>query len=354
METAPGRRLPRRPFLVCSPVTNIAAAQMLTYLAFAVTVFLPLYFVYHGWTARFDTMAAWGVNTANGLAALVLVIVIGRGDMAGGSLRYALYALYALALIGSWVRVSGAPVYPDGGIPLSWGAVGDAVAILVVLGWGLLGFWPDRAPVELTVPLQGEDYYVVQGGGTYPINYHGLFASAQRYALDVVQLNDWGLRANGIHPDRLSAYEIYGEPVYSPLTGTVVDTADHVLDLTPGERMPEHPAGNHVWLRRDSLYVVLAHLKAGSVQVTPGERVRLGEHLAAVGNSGNTTEPHLHVHAVTLSPGATPDPDSLLGRGTPVPLALGGRFLTRNDRFMQTRLPGPGGNPSPSTARAAQ
>jgi hypothetical protein len=91
---------------------------------------------------------------------------------------------------------------------------------------------------------------VVQGGSTYPINYHGLFASAQRYALDVVQLNDWGVRAAGLHPERLSAYEIYGAPVYSPLTGTVVDTAGHFPDLTTGERMPEHPAGNHVWLRR--------------------------------------------------------------------------------------------------------
>jgi hypothetical protein len=314
---------------------------MLTYLAFALTVVLPLYFVYRAWTARFASVAAWGVNTANGLAALVLVVIIGRGDMAGGALRYALYALYALALIGSWTRVSGAPVFPDGGISLSWGAVGDAVAILVLLGWGLLGFWPDRSSVELTFPLQGTDYYVVQGGGTYPINYHGLFAPAQRYALDVVQLNDWGVRAAGVHPERLSAYEVYGEPVYSPLTGTVVDTAGHFPDLTPGERMPNHPAGNHVWLRRDSLYVVLAHLKEGSVEVTPGQRVRAGERLAAVGNTGNTTEPHLHVHAVTLPAGAAPDPDSLLGRGTPVPLRFDGRFLTRNDQFTQRRVPSP-------------
>lgn len=314
---------------------------MLTYLAFAVTVVFPLYFVYQAWTARFDTVAAWGFNAANGLIVLGLVLVIGRGDMAGGALRYALYGLYALGLVASGVRVSGAPIVGDDWPSLSWGAVGDTLAILVLFGWGLLGFWPDRSSVELTFPLQGTDYYVVQGGGTYPINYHGLFASAQRYALDVVQVNEWGFRAAGLAPEGLSAYEIYGEPVYSPLTGTVVDTAGHFPDLTPGERMPDHPAGNHVWLRQDSLYVVLAHLQEGSVQVTPGERVRTGERLAAVGNTGNTTEPHLHVHAVTLPDGPASNPDSLLGRGTPVPLRFDGRFLTRNDQFTQRRLPDP-------------
>jgi hypothetical protein len=315
---------------------------MLTYFAFALTVVFPLYFLYRAWTSRFDTVMSWGLNAANGLAALVLVVIIGRGDMAGGALRYALYALYALALLGSWTRVAGAPVFRDGGPNLSWGAVGDTLAILVLLGWGLLGFWPDRAPAELTFPLRGEDYYVVQGGGTYPVNYHGMFASPQRYALDIVRVNDWGFRAAGLHPEQLSAYEIYGDPVYSPLTGTVVDTTGHLPDLTPGERMPEQPTGNHVWLRRDSLYVVLAHLKEGSVQVAPGERVRAGERLAAVGNTGNTSEPHLHVHAVTLSADAPPDSDSLLGMGTPVPLRFDGRFLTRNDQFTQRRLPNPG------------
>lgn len=312
---------------------------MLSYLAFVITVLAPLYFVYQAWWSRFDTLATWGLNTTNGLVVLLLVTVIGRGDMAGGALRYILYAAYGLALLGSWIRVSDCPVRHNGRFPFSWMALGDTLAILALLGWGLFGYWPDRPSVELTPPLRGADYYVVQGGDTYPVNYHGLFAPSQRYALDVVQLNEWGFRAAGLAPERLGAYEIYGDPVYSPLTGTVVDTAGHFPDLTPGERMPDHPAGNHVWLRRDSLYVVLAHLQEGSVRVTPGDHVQVGERLAAVGNTGNTTEPHLHVHAVTLPDTTAANPDSLLGRGTPVPIRFNGRFLTRNDQFTQRRLP---------------
>jgi hypothetical protein len=289
----------------------------------------------------------------NGLAFLVLVAVVGRAGMAGGALRYGLYAACALALLGSGVRVADRPARVDGRLALSWSTMGDTVAILALLGWGLLGYWPERTPADLTFPLRGEDYYAVHGGGTYPVNYHGLFAPAQRYALDVAQLNDWGFRAAGLYPERLGAYEIYGDTVYSPLAGTVVDTADHLPDLTPGRRQAEHPAGNHVWLRRDSLYVLLAHLKAGSVQVAPGEPVRPGQPLAAVGNTGNTSEPHLHLHAVTLDEPPAAPPDTLLGRGTPVPLTFDGRFLTRNDRFTQTRLPAPEAHPSPPTARAA-
>jgi len=313
---------------------------MLSYLGFAFTVLFPLYFVYRAWRSRFDTIAAWGLHVVNGFALLGLLLVVGRMDLAGRPWLYGLYALCALGLIGSWVRVANRPLRIDGQAGLSWTALLDTGALLFLLGWGLLGYWPDREPVELTFPLQGEDYYVMHGGGTFPVNYHGLFASSQRYALDIGRLNEWGTRAAGLSPDRLSTYEVYGAPVYSPLAGTVVDTAGHLPDLTPGERMPEQPTGNHVWLRRDSLYVVLAHLREGSVQVTPGERVQAGERLGAVGNTGNTTEPHLHVHAVTLPPGAAPNSDSLLGRGTPVPLQFDGRFLTRNDLFTQRQRAG--------------
>ena len=311
----------------------------ITYLSFALTVLFPVYFVYHAWTADFRTVSAWGLNVLNGLGFLGLLLVIGRGDMAGGALRYMLYALYALGLLGSWRRVSDRPLRVEGWWGLSWSALSDTVALLLLVGWAFLGYWPERAPVNLTFPLRGTDYYVMHGGDTYPVNYHGLFAASQRYALDVTQLNDWGFRASGLYPERLAAYEIYGEPVYSPLTGTVVDTADHLADATPGRRQAAHPAGNHVWLQRDSLYVLLAHLKEGSVQVRPGERVRIGQPVAAVGNTGNTSEPHLHVHAVTLDERSIPRPDSLLGRGTPVPLAFDGRFLTRNDQVTQTRFP---------------
>jgi len=61
-------------------------------------------------------------------------------------------------------------------------------------------------------------------------------------------------------------------------------------------------------------YVVLAHLRRGSVRVHSGQRVRAGQLLGRVGNSGNSSEPHLHVHAQD-----TPD----LSAGTGLPIVFG-------------------------------
>lgn len=67
--------------------------------------------------------------------------------------------------------------------------------------------------------------------------------------------------------------------------------------LNDGELNPAKPAGNHVVLGAGSEEILIAHLKKGSVAVTAGQRVQAGQLLGVVGNSGNSTEPHLHIHA---------------------------------------------------------
>ncbi|MGB3306700.1 MAG: M23 family metallopeptidase [Thermomicrobiales bacterium] len=58
-----------------------------------------------------------------------------------------------------------------------------------------------------------------------------------------------------------------------------------------------HPAGNHVVLQTaDGEFVFLAHMQKGSVRVSEGDTVRSGDLLGLVGNSGNTSKPHLHIH----------------------------------------------------------
>jgi hypothetical protein len=68
--------------------------------------------------------------------------------------------------------------------------------------------------------------------------------------------------------------------------------------------------------------VELAHLQRRSVRVAAGDPVTAGTPLGLVGNSGNTSEPHLHVHAETDA-------------GEGVPMTFEGRFLIRNDRWSQ-------------------
>jgi murein DD-endopeptidase MepM/ murein hydrolase activator NlpD len=148
--------------------------------------------------------------------------------------------------------------------------------------------------------------------------------------LDIVKLNALGNRARGIAPADLEKYAIFGVPVYSPCEGTVVRAEDGHPDLAPPERDREHLAGNHVVIRTGDVKVLLAHLEKGSVAVKTGDEVVPGQEIGRVGNSGNTSQPHLHIHAERGG-----SPDSILD-GQGVPMRFGDRFLVRNSLFTGT------------------
>lgn len=148
----------------------------------------------------------------------------------------------------------------------------------------------------------------------------------QRYACDFVQLNRWGTRALGIFPSRLDRNAIYGATVCSPGNGVIPRSVDGPADLLPGQSDRDNVAGNHVVIRLDGFDVnlLLAHLQNGSVSVKVGDRVSAGQLIGKVGNSGGTSEPHLHIHAqkhVTTGSGST---------WAPVPIRFGSRWLVRN------------------------
>ena len=73
--------------------------------------------------------------------------------------------------------------------------------------------------------------------------------------------------------------------------------------------------GNHVVIYAGyGLYAFYAHMRPGTIKVKPGDHVSAGEILGEVGNSGNSTEPHLHEHIVNR-------PSFLAGQGVPYEFA---------------------------------
>jgi hypothetical protein len=213
-----------------------------------------------------------------------------------------------------------------------------ASAAFLLTAWTLIRRWLNRDPlrheaIEISPPLDSGVYFVGQGGGSSEVNHHFLNES-QQFALDILRLNWLTMRAWGFFPRQLGRYAIYGTRVLCPVAGVVTAVVDGLPDMDPlVQRDADHIAGNHIVIRcaRTDIFVGLAHLLAGSIQVRVGDAVSAGQPLARVGNSGNTTEPHLHIHA--KSGGA---PDSMLdGRG--VPLHIRGRFLMRNDLFRGLR-----------------
>jgi hypothetical protein len=144
--------------------------------------------------------------------------------------------------------------------------------------------------------------------------------------VDIVKLNRYGIRSSSPWPRELADYEIFGDAVYAPCAGTVVRTEDSVPDLVPPARDRVNLAGNFVAIDCKGVRVLLAHLKQGSLLIKTGEAVTEGQKLGRIGNSGNTDEPHLHIHAERPT-----DPSKLLD-AEPVPIRFDGRFCARNDR----------------------
>lgn len=104
-------------------------------------------------------------------------------------------------------------------------------------------------------------------------------------------------------------------------------TVNTLPDLIPPESDRKNPAGNHILINCKGADVILAHLQQGSITVQAGNAVKVGQAIAKVGNSGNTIEPHLHIHARKENTGKS----ILNGEG--MPIIFDSRFLVRNSLF---------------------
>lgn len=148
----------------------------------------------------------------------------------------------------------------------------------------------------LVFPAQGQ-WYVFWGGDTPRQNAHHAVL-AQRYALDLVKTTSFrgGLTHRG-DGKRNEDYLCWNQPVVSPVSGKVTIVVNGVPDNLPGEMNPQMVYGNVVMIQEDAGPVaVLAHFKLNSIRVKVGQRVKAGQLIGFCGNSGNSSEPHLHFH----------------------------------------------------------
>jgi hypothetical protein len=208
--------------------------------------------------------------------------------------------------------------------------------------------------VDIPNPLGPGRYLVAHGGFHELLNGHmktldptvPRFADwrGQSYAVDLLGINAMGFRTPGWRPVDPSRYAIFGAPVHAPCRGTIVSAENTLPDMQVPVMDTAHMLGNHVLLQCEDVVLVLAHLRQGGVAVRAGDDVEQGALLGEVGNSGNSSEPHLHLHAQRPGTGAAP-----IG-GEPLPLRIDGRILLRNDRVRGTDWatltpPGPSATP---------
>jgi Peptidase family M23 len=180
---------------------------------------------------------------------------------------------------------------------------------------------PDRPPVVLSLPFAGS--WLAANTPARRIPSHGTHFLGQTFAIDFVAVDaerrtatvrDWRTFLSVEPVDRFLAF---GEPILAPADGRVVAVhdgeADHLARrspltllpylLTQGSRLRHGVgavAGNYVIvaLNEEGPFVLLAHLGQGSPRVQPGDRVSTGQPIATCGNSGNSTQPHLHIQVM--------------------------------------------------------
>jgi hypothetical protein len=260
------------------------------------------------------------VEIAAGGSIMVFAFLTGPWALTSYYLRYAVFGVLALVILFKYrpatlVR----PIDPDRS-PRERARSAVVLGLFLVLDvLALASCVRPRESLDLSFPLASGTYYVLQGGNSAVTNpFHSL--SGTPLALDIVGLNAFGNRANGLAPRALSDYEIFGDVVYSPCEGIVVAVQDTLVDSPPGKPDREHPA-NHVTVRCGDVEVFMAHLMQGSAKVGAGAMVRPGEPVGRVGNSGHTLEPHLHIGAKR--------------NGAEIGLVFDGRWLSMNSVVRQ-------------------
>ena len=216
-------------------------------------------------------------------------------------------------------------------IPVT-GAVAVALGVLVmavtVFGPRLL---PQHEPRVVASPVRGR--WLAMNSPATKVPSHGIRAYGQAYAVDLVaEPADRERPAFGAGPAwrRSVDYPAFGEPVHAMIDGVVVTATDWRRDHHARSSYPallylgllEAPirelggpgfiVGNHIVIRGDDgIFALVAHLQRGSAQVAVGERVTAGQVIARCGNSGNSSEPHVHAQ---LMDRARP----LTGQGVPM------------------------------------
>lgn len=290
-----------------------------------VCLVMPFGFAWRIWKLDEATRAAWLAVVAESSVFVALIMLVGRWDIAGAYTRFVLLALVAAAIVVSWRRHRARPWRAAQEPALwrsHWSTLLSLVLFCVVLAYVATGLLPRQDARSLAFPLEGGRFMVGQGGNNALLNHHRAHR-AQRYAADISAIDAAGFRAAGILPRDPARYAIFGAAVVSPCDGEVVNTRDGLPDLNPPAMDPENAAGNTIVIACEGMLVELAHLQSRSVDVATGDRLMKGQRIARVGNSGNTTEPHLHVHAVDA------------GSGEGVPLAFDGVSPVRNRLFIR-------------------
>jgi hypothetical protein len=183
-------------------------------------------------------------------------------------------------------------------ITVTFDGAGKVAGLFISPRLGGGGVPPDpkagyKTRAKLRLPFDGK-WWVFWGGDDLQHNYH-LVAPDQRHAYDiVVKENDATHKGDG---KSNTDYYAFGRPLVAPADGTVIEVDNSVPDNKPGVMNTSQIYGSHVVLDLgNGEFAAMCHFKQGSITIKKGDRVKSGQQIGLCGNSGNSSEPHIHIH----------------------------------------------------------
>jgi hypothetical protein len=180
---------------------------------------------------------------------------------------------------------------------------GLVFALVKILG---VMFIRDPMSVNIEFPFKRGLYLITDGGNSRIsrlMNYHYYSRVHKRnntnnsmlYATDIVKLKNEGML---FLPRTNEAYPVFNEKMYAPIDGLVIKAENDIPDNKPYSGNYPYNTGNTVVIRKGDLYLLLGHLKQGSIRVKEGDQIQAGDLIGTAGNSGWTERPHLHMQLI--------------------------------------------------------
>lgn len=295
---------------------------------------IPLILFIWLWKSKNKCKADWILKVLPSVSYMIVMLYAGSTDITIG--YYTFYLLFVVVIVGavfSLLKLKGVPFFIKKSLP-GYLLYGLSITIVLIVSYMNINalracFYGEKA-VKIAFPLKNGSFIVNQGGDgdkSSMMNYHYKDAGnaaqgyngSMRYANDIVKINSFGLSVKSFKlslnnkdflPADLNEYEIFGETVYSPCDGVVVYAQNNYKDVPVTGVKNYSDTGNGVVIYYNDVYIMMWHLKQGSITVKAGDHVTTGQPVGQIGNSGHTVLPHLHIDA---SKG-----DWLTGTGVPI------------------------------------
>ncbi len=295
------------------------------------------------------------ISRLRGLAGESAIVDSAGIEPNGGRILYVDYAFDLLAEAPTFV------LHHLSGLGASSPATQEPTAIdYVILPFNISA----GTPQTIAPPLRGKGWVALNGccepgfphrGSDSPFN--GRIVNGQRFAIDWKRMDDAGAFYEG-DKTKNESYVDYGADILAVADGTVIETLDGLNANDPGVLPAKDPVkaqsltvqnvdGNHIVIDLgNGDYAFYAHLVKGSLKVKPGDKVKTGQVIASLGNTGNANASHLHFHlmdgpSVLASNGVPYVINKFEYDGQVLPQAIAGAddFLT--GKFGQQRLTEP-------------